>query len=261
MPFCLLCSLFLICVWGGKSITIAGLSYSIVFNWYILSYVLLFLFSPILNKFVDSSSKKELLTVIFVFYIYQTIYGWFLDAASIQKGYSVVSFIGLYLLARYINVYEIKRVNDTRTWFFVFLYVSMSLFLSVITFFLLKIGKGDFVEYMFYYSNPIVVAESVFFFLIFTKLRFSNRFINMIGGSVLVVYLVHMNHYIEIKNHFFSSIIYDLYSSFGGLNVLLYIGLLFIFIFVVSIIIDKIRFIFWKLILKMYERNRCANLF
>ena len=74
-------------------------------NWFILSYIGLYILSPVLNKFCETSSKVQFRSVLISFFLFQTLYGWPGAAKYFAGGYSAISFIGLYLLARYIRLY------------------------------------------------------------------------------------------------------------------------------------------------------------
>lgn len=77
-------------------------------NWFIKSYLLLFITSPMLNAFVDGSSKKTHQIVIAAMLAYQTIFDFATMAdLSIRNGYSTMSFILLYLIGSYIRKYSI----------------------------------------------------------------------------------------------------------------------------------------------------------
>jgi surface polysaccharide O-acyltransferase-like enzyme len=80
-------------------------------QWFIKAYIALYILSPILNVFVEQASKQQLRKTILFFYAFQTIYGFTNAAAFIVYGYSTFSFIGLYLLARYVNTYYTACCN------------------------------------------------------------------------------------------------------------------------------------------------------
>jgi len=74
-------------------------------NWFIRAYVALYLLSPVLNTFVKNCLRRNYELLLISFFVFQTIYGWSGAAQFIEQGYSAFSFIGLYLLARYIRIY------------------------------------------------------------------------------------------------------------------------------------------------------------
>lgn len=74
--------------------------------WFVKCYLGMFIMAPILNAFVEKLTKEHLVQCCSLF-IFQTIYGWFSNGAPyFEKGYSAFSFMGLYLLARYVRIYQ-----------------------------------------------------------------------------------------------------------------------------------------------------------
>ena len=84
--------------------------------WFVVSYLLLYLVSPILNTFVEHSSKREFQWMLLVFFGFQFVYSWIFGLEEFAGGYSALSFMGLYLLARYVKIYdndnERRRTKD-----------------------------------------------------------------------------------------------------------------------------------------------------
>ena len=82
--------------------------------WFVVSYLLLYLVSPILNTFVEHSSKREFQWMLLVFFGFQFVYSWIFGLEEFAGGYSALSFMGLYLLARYVKIYEYENENERR---------------------------------------------------------------------------------------------------------------------------------------------------
>ena len=75
------------------------------YNWFIRAYLGLYVLSPILNAFLEHCSKRQLEYVLIAFYTFQTFYGFIGNVDFFCSGYSTFSFIGLYLLSRYLRLY------------------------------------------------------------------------------------------------------------------------------------------------------------
>lgn len=77
--------------------------------WFVSAYLGLMILSPVLNSFTESSSQNNQLKVLTLFFLFQT---YFLldvyDDAHFHNGYSCISFVGLYLLARYVRKFRPK---------------------------------------------------------------------------------------------------------------------------------------------------------
>lgn len=77
--------------------------------WFIKAYIGLYILSPLLNTYTEYANKGQFLSVLIPFYIFQSIWGILGAAPFIMNGYSVFSFVGLYLLARFIRIYGTKH--------------------------------------------------------------------------------------------------------------------------------------------------------
>lgn len=80
-------------------------------NWFIRAYVGLYILAPVLNAFIECATKTLYRNVLILFFLFQTIYGCSNAAAFIEGGYSTFSFIGLYLLARYVKINYVEFIT------------------------------------------------------------------------------------------------------------------------------------------------------
>lgn len=100
----------LMLILGLTSLSVKGVAGCLVllkWNWFIKAYIGLYIISPILNSFVETIDRKTFERTLLSFFVFQTIYAWISGAAVFfEDGYSTMSFIGLYLLARYIHIYR-----------------------------------------------------------------------------------------------------------------------------------------------------------
>ncbi len=207
--------------------------------WFIPSYLLLYLVSPILNKFVESTSRTELRNFIIVYYVVQTYWALFAQA-PFGWGYDMTSFIGLYLIGRYIRNYKIGINYKTKH----LLCLLMCLYL-VNT--LLSMGEvfvhGSTIR-VSQYNSPLVIMEAVIIFLLFERINIESKFINWISSSVLSIYLLHMQ--LDMK-----PIYMDYGQSLYQLNIIEHLFKLFVLIgglCTIAVVFDKLRiFIFDKL--------------
>ena len=76
--------------------------------WFVVSYLILYVLSPVLNAFAEKASKKEFRWVLIAFFAAEFVFGFLLDAGHFDYGFSPLFFIGLYLLARYTRLYPDK---------------------------------------------------------------------------------------------------------------------------------------------------------
>lgn len=97
------------CLLGINKVSLHGIKSCIFLlpesNWFIRAYIALYIISPILNVYLEKCNKKQLGTVLILFFAFQTIFGITNISIFISWGYSTFSFIGLYLLAQYAKRY------------------------------------------------------------------------------------------------------------------------------------------------------------
>ena len=100
---------------GLTTLSVRGLAGCLVMlsgDWFIKAYIGLYILAPVLNAFADNADKKTYRRVLLAFFTFQTIYSWVCSGAVFfESGYSTMSFIGLYLLARYLNRYPLKEIT------------------------------------------------------------------------------------------------------------------------------------------------------
>lgn len=220
--------------------------------WFVRAYIILYMFAPVLNAFVDNVSKKQHGAFLVVFFLIQTFYGFYNYGGWYAGGFSPLSFMGLYLLARYMRIYPNKYTQFNK-YLDLSLYFIISLFTTICSLaFTFLFNKGGTV--LFLYSSPLVIVSSVFFFLFFTKLSFQSRKVNWIAASCFAVYLVHTSpclfhpYYLDVVRYWF--------DTESRTQFVLYTSELIIAYFVLSVLFDKIRIIVWLLFTMIFIKNK-----
>lgn len=210
--------------------------------WFIPAYLCLYTISPILNSYIDSSNRNEALLIILAYFCLEFMYGWLADMAAFNAGYSAMSFIGLYLIARYINKYP-TRLKSIKPVFSFGLYLAFSIIPTIIALFGLKYIGHAFSPIK--YCSPFVVLASLFLFLTFQGLQIKSKFINWIAASVFAVYIIHLNPMIE---NYFKGIMNTAFQTLSGaLYCLFSIGVA-ISLCLVCAIPDQLRLVSWRYI-------------
>lgn len=205
--------------------------------WFVVSYLLLYLISPILNSFATTTPKETYKKVLIAYFSFEFVYGWFAGDGGFSGGYSTLSFIGLYLLARYLRFYGEEVLNRKKR-FYLCIYLFTSLAVAGWTVFqLYTFGVVFFFSYIDY-NCPFVILASVMLFLAFLKLKFRNSIINYFSTSALSVYLIHVNPHLWGT---YQSTVRKLYYTFEGVGGILYVLLMLLSFFFICLVVDKIR--------------------
>ena len=220
--------------------------------WFVRAYIILFLFSPVLNIFVQNTNRKQLKFFLVAFFSVQIIYGFYNYGGWYAGGYSPLSFMGLYVLARYMRLYP-SKFTQLHKYSDLFLYFVLSIITAVcslsLTFFF---NKGGTV--LLLYSSPLVILSSVYFFLFFTKFSFHSQFINWVATSCFAVYLVHTTPY--ILHSYYMDIVSYWYETELRTPFLLHTSGLVVLFFAFSICFDQFRILIWKMFSRLLDTFR-----
>lgn len=219
--------------------------------WFIRSYIILYIFAPILNTFTDYCTKYQLKRFLVAFYVLQTVYGFYNSGGWFSSGYSPLSFMGLYLLARYIRLYPNKYIKfHPRTDFA--LYIMFSLFTVFCSLSLTYLfGKGGTI--LFQYSSPLVIISSLYFFLFFTKFSFSSRFINCVSSSCFAVYIFHCSPF--LFHSYYTEVIHNWFEQETTFPFFVNTTMLILIYFTLAVFFDKVRLLFWEGICRILKIN------
>ena len=213
--------------------------------WFVKAYILLYILAPVINSFIENSSTNHIRNVLLLFFAFQTIFCFISDGVTFfENGYSTISFIGLYLLARYtkMNVNNIKLTPPI----FILIYGIISLVMSTIAMVSTYFTGFQF-QRLFPYSNPLVIVASLSLLLFFNRLQFTSKAINWLAASAFSIYLFHSNSNIFLP--YFIYTIKNIYNSFNGVYCLFGLLLFLMIVSLAAIMIDKIRIAIWKVII------------
>lgn len=206
--------------------------------WFIVCYLLLYILSPVLNSFVEHSKPGTVTAVLISYFSFEILYGFIFEKGGFASGYSTISFIGIYLLARHLRVNGSRILQLSKAACvsgYVFISMIMTLIVSAELYFIGHVSTGEF---LIGYNNPLVIMSSLYLFLAFRKLDFRNHIVNYFSSSALAVYLIHINPNIW---PYYENVVKYLKESFeGGWGILLIVAFALL-VMMSCIIIDKIR--------------------
>lgn len=151
--------------------------------WFIPCYIALFCMAPLLNRFIQESSKKEFgITIILLTFVNVWI-GYIGNRTGINDGYCVMQMIYIYVIGgfirRFINVESIRN----KRWILLSLYILLGILWAVSG--LIQTKRG-----LFTYNHPFNILGAIAFFLFAMTFNFKSRAINWLSSSSLAVYLI-----------------------------------------------------------------------
>lgn len=213
--------------------------------WFITCYFALCLLAPFLNqipKHLEKSKFRNLLLVmLLLFSIIPTIFSY--DIMQ-DAGKGLVHFVMIYLLGRYISIYQKASYCKKR------LFLGFSA--SILFIFLLDSAKTLY-HNVIYSSfardcSVFIIFASVLLLLFFKELHFSSKFINRLAGNVLAITVLDSSlqtffqHYIDLNTYADSPFLFFVVPVYA------------VFIAVIAICLNELRrFIFGHIELRLSE--------
>lgn len=240
------------CLWGGHSLNIRR---DILFlapvltkqYWFITVYFALCLLSPVLNLIVEKADKAFLRRSIWVgtcLFVGVPTLAYLLNFGAVTEdaGYGIVNFSLLYIIGRYIRLYNPFENVSSAKWLLIFIGSSLGCGLFQILYSnLLGFSFTSFLSY----NTIFCFVASVAIFCYFQKITVpSNQTINWLSSFCLCSYVIHLHPYI------FKLIFDDILKvpSLEGWSYIITVFLLPIGVYVACIIVEVIRRFIFKAI-------------
>lgn len=226
------------CVIGIVEFSIKGFLANITCTYshwsFIKHYILLYFFSPVLNAFIEKVSNKQLLLFIIVLMVCEN----FISRDNRFTNYCLMYLIGRWLYKT--DAVIVWNLNPQKLYWFI------TVIITILTYLFNAYTPINTAERMcnfvlgYDYAAPLVIFQSITVFIIFSRIQFTNKFVNWCASSCLAIFLIHMHPSISEKGY------YAITESFYDLPIwqhCTYLLLLIIGVFFGSILIDKLRII------------------
>lgn len=176
---------------------------SILNRWFVVTYVILYLIFPFLNRVIRSISRRKHLYLIWLAFIFFSVWPSVYTKVTVSdKGYGITNFILLYLIAAYIRRYADGR----KRWGVLIPAYLGSVALTLLIQLYPSYAEGsfrDFMDFVFMgkamsYNFFLNVVSSVLLFLIFKNLSLrQSRAVSKLQGFSLSVYVIHENIFLR----------------------------------------------------------------
>lgn len=214
--------------------------------WFATYYLILYLISPILNAAIQVYDKRTVLTITLLLFLVETRL-----PLAFGNGYSVLSFITLYLTGRTLRLYY-DRIKGIRGIYWLALYVGVSLLNCAIYW---HCGDGWMDQRFASYSNPLVTVGAISLLLAFAKLRIgTNKIINFVAKSAFAVYLLHQEPMVGIP--VFKKTVQWIYSVYSGTACIGGMLALIAATFIIAVLLDQPRKWLFAQACKYSQRSR-----
>ena len=156
-------------------------------RYFITFYIITYLFSPFINKFLLSINEKEQKIFILLFIALYSVYPSFLNFFRISQsdistvcmsgnemGYNIMTFILCYVIGAYIRLHNVKFRNI----YLIPVYLLSTLIMTKF-------------QTFWNYDSVFCILNALCLFLIFNNFSFQSKLINYLAKSVFGVYILH----------------------------------------------------------------------
>lgn len=215
--------------------------------WFVSAYIVLYVLSPILNYFAEHAPRVQFKRFLLAFFAVQLVFAFIMDESYFNNGYSPLSFIGLYMLARYARMYP-NSLTTQNKYLDLCVYLALTLLTTCLAIIKVKYSIAEGL-YLYAMSSPLIILSSFYFFLFFTKISFHSRLVNWIASSAFAVYLFHTDPL--ILEPYYTKQIFGFVISDSSIMFIVHSAAFILLVFTISILLDKVRIIVWELICKI----------
>lgn len=218
--------------------------------WFVISYLGLYIISPILNSFIENASKKSFQTVLLSLMLFQCYFSWITAWFDYYNGYSIVLFSVIYLIAAYFRKYPIEWVEKNSFGLLTLIIFTMAIIATVSL-----LGFENSARQV-RDDNPLVILAEILLLLCFKKMKFQSRIINWLAASCFTVYLIHYSPFVY---PYFMWIIKSLYNQYNGIGYVMMLLVVLFAIYICCTIIDQVRILAWNglTLFKSHKKESC----
>ena len=223
--------------------------------WYIKCYVILYLFSPLLNKALNHFTKHEYRFTLVLMAIANLYFGYWWGKYN-PDGYNVGHFVFVYIIGRYIGRFVSPNFIDNKRYFSISCYVIVILIFSTLSVAAHYLPIPHWQTYP--YNNPLLLVGSLCFFLFMLSFHFHNLSINKLATSALSIYLLqNLALFTYLSKHIDNlGVNIDSDNYIATISSILIYLLLFSFAFAtISIYIDKLRILITRPIIRAFNNH------
>lgn len=191
---------------------------------------------PLLNTVINNISQKRHLINCIVFIVF------YFFVASISSGFfyanSLIEFVGIYFVVAYVKKYMQSLTSNMRlTVLFLVVNLVLLIILQLLMNFVgarIDVFSSRVMHFVNFY-NPIFIMLAFSLFNIFINLKLSSSIINYISSLTMMVFILHLN--ILFKKYVLGQIIYYLWRLTDEMNILLFMILFSVALFIASTVV------------------------
>lgn len=219
--------------------------------WFVADYLFLMILAPMLNLMFEKFSISNVKLTLLGLLIISCYFGFIWGHSANHTGYTLMQFILMYCIGRYINITNWKLTKGKA----LLTYFISSLLIATAMWTCQSAGKFGLSWRLTYYNDPLLILSAIALFIFFKNINFQSLFINNIAKSAFAVYLLES-----------STLISDIVYMIVGQIVTQYNGMIFFIIPILSlitlicaVIIDRLRQIVVNKLISIFNQRLIIN--
>jgi hypothetical protein len=159
--------------------------------WYVPAYFALMILAPAINGLMDKLPTYVMPAVVIAVVGVNVAGGWIMGLEFNPTGYTVSQLVMIYMIGRWMRMGVFADI-DYWQWSDRLRMMVLAIVMYVVTAMGVAYSSTMFeAPKAFAYNSPLVIVESVAFFMIFVSMRFRSRQVNMLASGAFAVYLIH----------------------------------------------------------------------
>lgn len=232
--------------------------------WYIVNYLCLYLVSPVINKYLKEITwhqRAYLISILSFISIYLGLPG---CVDELQDGKNLAHFILLYMIGDSLKVYE-NIIRKVKTSYLVVLFLLINIGQLFVFYYFYDTALKSFWFVVDRNNGPVLIMNAIITFILFSRLHFKNKIVNLIASSVLVMYIVQQEPYLRsLLSSIYERIwcpdyAYSFHGFSATMDVIGYLAIRALFFMGVAFGIDRILHPIWTIVEKISD-TKLGNL-
>lgn len=153
--------------------------------WFVVDYLFLMLFTPLLNLAFSKMSKINLDLFIISLLIISSYFGWLWSHAVNTDGYTLFQFVTMYSIGKRIRLFGLQ-LSKLKS---IILYVICSIVAGLTMWYLWYMGLNSLSWRITRYNNPLIIASAIGLFMFFKHINIISAKINKLAKRSFGIYL------------------------------------------------------------------------
>ncbi len=183
-------------------------------NWFVVSYMMLLLLAPIIEKSLQNASATEMGYWLLLLTIFNLVFGYWLGKVN-DNGYNAVQFIWLYYIARFLRITQQEAWNKKLQKYGLWIWIGATLMLAFVFIGMSYMGHTLDTLRWFSYNNPFLMLACIGLFMWISRLKMQSKIVNVIATGMFGVFLLHTTPFVIPFRNQVTSAVFHNYFYFG----------------------------------------------